>query len=376
MHAVLQQLALPDKDRVLWADAICISQINSPDNLEKGEQIKLMPDIYRFASRVQVYLGSESAQDVSAIELIGTIADYFDQLDGLRNPVIEIGASLALRDGLVLPPSHDKQWAALRAFLRRPWFRRIWVIQEFVYATDVSVICGHHEIDWHKLWLMSTAYIHNRRLFAPQPGQYLSGWYRQNEYLEAHEGAKALNTITGLRMQAWGWRMPQYQTLAIYNYNWKPSTVALSKGKDLRHIKHWDKFNRDHRLQDCSAAKSSPLGKDVDILKLLRRTENFMATQPVDRFYALLGLAADAESFQLIYSDNQSLAVVSTRFAAALIAKGRLSDVLAAAGIRSDKPSAHDTPSWVPDWSKTWNVNDAAPGFNAISKIQIGRAHV
>lgn len=110
-----------------------------------------MPDIYRTAACVQVYLGDESNDVSAALELLPSIADSLEHLDDFAHADGEIGWELAFRSGFVLPPPVDKSWLALRAFFRRLWLRRVWVIQEFVYATDVRVLCGDLEIDWHRL---------------------------------------------------------------------------------------------------------------------------------------------------------------------------------------------------------------------------------
>jgi hypothetical protein len=50
----LKRLRLPDADRVLWVDAICINQF---DLEEKNIQVPLMKDIYSKASVVLIWLG-------------------------------------------------------------------------------------------------------------------------------------------------------------------------------------------------------------------------------------------------------------------------------------------------------------------------------
>jgi hypothetical protein len=47
-----------------------------------------------------------------------------------------------------LPASGDHAWFALLSFWRRPWFRRAWVVQEFVVAKDALVICGNAQLSW------------------------------------------------------------------------------------------------------------------------------------------------------------------------------------------------------------------------------------
>jgi hypothetical protein len=55
LHSALSRFRSNSHARCLWADAVCINQIDSE---EKSRQIPLMSRIYRNASRVLVWLGS------------------------------------------------------------------------------------------------------------------------------------------------------------------------------------------------------------------------------------------------------------------------------------------------------------------------------
>lgn len=46
-----------------------------------------------------------------------------------------------------LPPHGDPAWAALVRFLQRPWFSRVWVIQEVMLARKTMFCCGDYSID-------------------------------------------------------------------------------------------------------------------------------------------------------------------------------------------------------------------------------------
>ncbi|KAG6032698.1 hypothetical protein E4U19_007273 [Claviceps sp. Clav32 group G5] len=369
LHSILCRLVSQDQQLVIWADAICINQINSSTNLEKGEQIQLMPDIYRIAARVQVYLGDESADLPAAIQLLSTIADYSEHLDDFAHAEGEIGLDLALKNGFIFPPPDDERWPALRAFFCRPWFRRVWVIQEFVYATDVRVMCGDLEIDWHRLWLASKAYVSNRNLIYHGYGKDILSSLspRVNVHREAHEGAIALHRITDLRLRAMGYMSGPYM---VYNIgDGEPANMTgLSIRKNLDAIKGFEKFARNSLLSDRSQGKTFPYGRST-LLDLLHNTSNFQATKPIDRLYALLGLADDADGYKPIYSAEETAAVVSTRFAAAFIENGHLQRVLASAGIRSNTSSPGEAPSWVPDWTKVQYAQDKLIGFTLISAI-------
>lgn len=47
-----------------------------------------------------------------------------------------------------LPPRGYGAWKALRELINRPWFSRIWVIQEVVVAKKAIVICGKDVLPW------------------------------------------------------------------------------------------------------------------------------------------------------------------------------------------------------------------------------------
>jgi hypothetical protein len=55
LYDALERLRLPDKDRILWVDALCINQ---SDNKEKTQQVRIMGEIYKRARRVLIWLGN------------------------------------------------------------------------------------------------------------------------------------------------------------------------------------------------------------------------------------------------------------------------------------------------------------------------------
>jgi hypothetical protein len=57
LYEALGELRLPDRERLLWIDAMCINQ---HDNAEKGKQVQMMRDIYARATQTVVWLGNGS----------------------------------------------------------------------------------------------------------------------------------------------------------------------------------------------------------------------------------------------------------------------------------------------------------------------------
>ncbi|ROW10976.1 hypothetical protein VMCG_00876 [Cytospora schulzeri] len=114
--------------KTLWVDAVCINQ---KDNAEKGPQVQMMGQIYFKAAQVLIWLGP--AADGSD-GLLGYISS--EEVE-----VIEQG-----------PVDQALQDAAL-ALMRRPWFTRMWVLQEFAMARlDPVLCCGRRTIPFSSLY--------------------------------------------------------------------------------------------------------------------------------------------------------------------------------------------------------------------------------
>ncbi|KAK6852480.1 hypothetical protein PG995_011031 [Apiospora arundinis] len=122
----LRRLRFDNLTRPVWVDAICINQLN---NAEKSHQIALMRKIYVKSIRCIVDLGEPSAGSNLALDgLNGTLVDEQDSSDSpITTPFV--------------------QRVTLVALLSRPYFRRIWIIQEITSSPQVQVICGSRSAD-------------------------------------------------------------------------------------------------------------------------------------------------------------------------------------------------------------------------------------
>lgn len=142
LYQAIQHLKRKQLTEPLWIDAICINQ---RDNQEKTYQVQMMRDIYREASRVIVWLGKEEQTDRLAYALIRRIVLAFEEFPpGM--------------DYVKLPPGlpavfYDPQWEYLRTFFNKPWFSRIWVVQELLMAKKSSFMCGTLEMETEALLL-------------------------------------------------------------------------------------------------------------------------------------------------------------------------------------------------------------------------------
>jgi len=76
---------------------------------------------------------------------------------------------------LGIEPILAREWVSFAAFFARPYFCRVWILQEVTLAKRVTAICGDQFVDWEKiiaaaLYLISTnwlVYMNKRNLAGP-----------------------------------------------------------------------------------------------------------------------------------------------------------------------------------------------------------------
>ncbi|OCK95422.1 HET-domain-containing protein [Cenococcum geophilum 1.58] len=132
-EAALRRLRLEGEERVLWVDAICIDQRNVQ---ERNSQVRLMPAIYRQAKRVLAYLGEKTSDSDLGMEFI--LEDSRWPSDRPTRPSVGLGPGI----------TSSPQQMAVDNILKRPYFERIWILQEIELARDIWIVLGDKEIDW------------------------------------------------------------------------------------------------------------------------------------------------------------------------------------------------------------------------------------
>ncbi|KAI0427272.1 heterokaryon incompatibility protein-domain-containing protein [Xylaria sp. FL1042] len=134
--SALRRLRYVNKRRALWIDAICINQNSTA---ERNHQLGLMATIYAKASQVVVYLGEGDEESNAAIDIIANILDPPDYKH------THFSRHYKLTGVNFLTTSPDNCMALL---FRRPWFSRIWVLQEIANTRSATVYCGERELPW------------------------------------------------------------------------------------------------------------------------------------------------------------------------------------------------------------------------------------
>jgi hypothetical protein len=60
----------------------------------------------------------------------------------------ELGISAEQIKALYIFDSRGLEWNALRHFLRNPWLRRVWIVQEAAFTREVHLLYGTVCMDW------------------------------------------------------------------------------------------------------------------------------------------------------------------------------------------------------------------------------------
>jgi ankyrin repeat protein len=151
LHEALYHLRSRDRNRILWVDAICIDQGNTK---ERGHQVQQMGEIYKQADRVIFWLGPATADTefvMDSIRLLQkkSIKHAFRNWKLADERWVDLWATfqpiLRRRDS----DSAYRLRNGLQSLLRRPWFRRVWILQEVANAKAAWVCCGPNYVQAH-----------------------------------------------------------------------------------------------------------------------------------------------------------------------------------------------------------------------------------
>jgi hypothetical protein len=196
-----------------WIDQLCINQ---EDLQERSEQVQFMREIYTKAIRTLVWLGNaEADSDLAMI--------FLKELEAATSPADFLLSTLENR-------REDSLYEALEhLFIERPYWQRVWIIQEVICATDVVVHCGRYSV--------SLAAMH---CFTEMVG---AAWLRLDDYFAM-----------------------QYHAKFQFSLSWH-GHAKLRK-----------------QLTDGAQTRRS-------LLELLDQHKSASCTDPRDRIYALIGLS-------------------------------------------------------------------------------------
>jgi hypothetical protein len=149
LYAALMAYRYTNRERVLWADAVCINQ---EDAVEKAQQVSIMSDIYSMARTVQVWLAPHSPAMSTALEFMKQLSLRAEDLGTSKNVdqprMMQDCPKLGISNEAAAEMVHFALEAHVDYLLFRSWHNRIWIIQEVALALKLVVSCGYAQIDW------------------------------------------------------------------------------------------------------------------------------------------------------------------------------------------------------------------------------------
>jgi len=141
----LVALRRADTSRLVYADAICINQI---DDLEKGHQVQMMGEIYQNATKVLAWLGPGSLKTTLLFDVAKRVSadDYGSPADG------EIQGSW--RRDISLAAEMASLRSTLDEVMERDYWKRAWIVQECLLAKEVVFCLGDAVVTWDQFLLV------------------------------------------------------------------------------------------------------------------------------------------------------------------------------------------------------------------------------
>ena len=344
LYEAMMELRPPKEGLVIWVDFFCINQ---SDDKEKSWQVGLMADIYRKASNVVAWLGPAESGDESVVDYLNSLGAKAEAcgMDNGFEPYEEIWQKLALhprelRDPsrstgplmartpagkiLMFPPDTVQSifysisgWnnqgsqlpiAGMKRFFTRPWWGRVWVLQEITLPENAEFLCGSKRITRRRCSAAFNAYCGLRSVLTTKSAI-------QPDSLTLDENQIVLSL-----------------------FQLRP-TVMLSS---------WNVY-RYGRFPLAGLLRATCVGS----INLDRHGPHHLeSTDPRDKIFALLGLAADREQLEKlgVFPDySKSCNETYTTTMVALLQQGHIS-LLSFCQTPKIQPNL---PSWVPDWSRS-----------------------
>lgn len=126
----LLHLRYETKPRILWIDAL---SINQRDPQERNVQVARMGPIYRHARETIIFIGPAAENSQKALSLLHKIS---------KSPPKDFCYLL----GILTDPKRAEAWDALLKLMRRPWWQRAWIIQEYIVSKNIHFFCGKDSI--------------------------------------------------------------------------------------------------------------------------------------------------------------------------------------------------------------------------------------
>ena len=164
-----------EEPRRLWVDAICINQA---DGQERSQQVRQMFHIYHRAEQVNVWLGEGTPDSDRGLTFINKMLGpcfqsvgfcCTDEQANVNSKFWEEWDEGKDRDcwaaiDHLMTPKYAKSWSSIAQLLCRPWWNRVWVIQELISAQKATVLSGTCSVPWPLLDMAIQMMLRNTKI--------------------------------------------------------------------------------------------------------------------------------------------------------------------------------------------------------------------
>jgi hypothetical protein len=301
LHDALRHIRLPDLERIMWIDAICINQEQNP---EKSHQVNLMRQIYMASSQVVLWLGEEKDSAI-ALSFLQKIAS---QPNGCADYTFTSEEDI------------PKWFACDDLFLKRPYWRRSWILQEVLNNRDIIVYIGAQKLLIEDLFALFTKYFSTRKALS-SIGNTIPMEEQRSRIEKTGEANEVLSTDL-----------------------WFRSAGAAESVPDS--------------LVEMRPRFKHPPFEQPRLAALLYTFRDQLATNPKDKIYSLLGMAKKEYEIEINYENDAKKGGLTIRSLYTITTRKLLSRVLyVLLWIESPKRNISsglggvELPSWVPDFT-------------------------
>ncbi|KAK1846110.1 heterokaryon incompatibility [Colletotrichum chrysophilum] len=310
----LRHIRRRDKPIRVWADAICIDQVNVN---ERNHQVQQMRDIYALSTDTIIYLGNDNGRTTTHCAWNFLERNSMWALDNHGNKDYDRPSRLQKSLTTFRGTIQDVE----ASVLSHKWFSRVWVLQEVVVSKLVSIQCGCRRIPWDdfcKMLLLRPSY--------------------QRQYSLTIQSREKIDIVQEM-FQA---RCAYQVTHGLQNFRpyWYSQIANYTAPSD-------------------------------DITEMLMRARQLEASDPRDKVFALLGISAninlDDKKLAVDYSKHP--AEVYADLARFVMTTSESFDMLSHVNhfVRF-QPFFASPYGWLPSWVPDWNWSESARRIEALRR--------
>ncbi|KAF5230135.1 hypothetical protein FAUST_9995 [Fusarium austroamericanum] len=299
LHHALEEIRKSQRIRQgfkIWIDAICIDQTNPS---ERGRQVARMRDIYESAWQVLIWLGPTDPSTELAFSALHWLSRESKEPNPMENFYRE-GPSFDMRPLAIMWPTYHSPmkkevYKALYDFFTRPYWRRMWVLQEVAMGNPNSpVLWGDQCISWQDIY---------------QAVQVIASD-------ESRFGREILDSVQPQLLSTWSFEVARDRQIRGRTWApermWKIQEAMMCIQKNQRDV--------------SSTSGWKELGRALNVAR------DALITDDKDRVYGIMGIKAVADRVDIKPNYSLSQSTIYAEFAMELMLKGDLNILRLASG--------------------------------------------